>query len=175
MRTPIQWLSDRLGLNTLAGVLDARDVTIANLQREVTLLRDALPQVVVALEKETTKVSENLQHIGQNHAGAINDLHMRLGHYERTVPGIAGAKRALESRIRREQKRRQDLIAAHPELTEAARNHVLQTGQLPETAARPQADGGEGPESEAEMRAAEDATALRLVREAEGDLQAEAS
>lgn len=58
----------------------------------------------------------------------------RLRWHEKRVPGLAGSSKAYDLAMKREQRRRKKLIEDHPELSAAAKQHVLETGDVPEPA-----------------------------------------
>jgi hypothetical protein len=111
-----------------------------------------------------------LQSLTRNHgntSGNLMRLLDRVAWHERRVPALIGSKKAYDAALAREKAKRERLIAEHPELTEAERQRVMQTGALPEPIS-----AGEGAESEADLTTAPERR-LALVRAAEGIDQAD--
>lgn len=108
---------------------------------------DALAQVLEVRDAQVRAMAERLeaqdrllgQAVGQlnRNSSGLAQLDDRLAHHEKTVPSLAGSRRAYDATVRREVKRRQALIAEHPELSEAGRQQVMHTGRLPMPAAAP--------------------------------------
>lgn len=110
----------RRDFDQLGKVLNEKDADATALRNQVAALDRLLGEAVGQLNRVSTGI------------GNVDD---RLKHYERTVPAIAGAKRAYDGMVKREIKRRQALVEANPELSEAGRQFVMRTGQLPTAAA----------------------------------------
>jgi hypothetical protein len=76
------------------------------------------------LKGSVEALSEKTETINRGAGNAFAQLDTRLGHYERTIPVIAGQHRALTERLRREQKAAiaAQQLAAQPETGEGAKS-----------------------------------------------------
>lgn len=123
---------------------------------------DALGRVLAAKDQEIAGMRRDLEHLAlalQRMAQPLNDAHTiarsvqdRLLYHEQRVPVLAGSRKAYDATIRRERKRRQQLVDDTPSLSEKGKAYVFANGTLPpDTAAAPDVE-----------------RTLSLVREAEG-------
>lgn len=139
-----RWLGisdQRRDFDALGRVLEVKDQELAGVRRDLEHLAMALQRMAQPLTEATT--------IGRG-------LQDRLLFHEQRVPALAGSKKAYESAVKRERKRRQQLADDHPALSEEGRAYVFATGRLP----------AESPAPDVERT-------LSLVREAEGDTAAD--
>lgn len=134
-QTTLDWLTRQLGLGALA----RRLLAVEHLQDGQRRDFDALAPVLQAKDGETSALRAEvaglraqLEQVVAGANEAIGNLNLRLSHYESTIPAIAGQRRALIARIKRENKARAAAEALAGPIVPSA---------------------GEGAESEAELAA----------------------
>lgn len=122
-----RWLGisdQRHDFDALAMTLSLKDQMVDGQRRDMDRLAGHLQGTAEQLNRTT-------------HGAASTDD--RLSFYEARVALLIRAKRTYDAWIAREIKRRERIVAAHPELSDEGKAYVRATGKLPETngAAKP--------------------------------------
>lgn len=116
------WLGiedQRRDFDALAMTIDAKDQILAGHGRDLEAHGRLLSQMVEQMNRTTI--------------GAVS-VQERVAWYEARVPGVMAARKDFDKAAKREQARREKLIAAHPELDDKGKSHVRTTGRLPDPA-----------------------------------------